>query len=121
MRLSSHISTFAFVLLSKRILAQVLPPIPSSPFGDPNLICQSEDGVTVNVGGFTSSPFKITPFVDTFTVPPVANYKNKVCRDDGHCILSYDMIINQIQLRPFDNSIPGCKDFPGTWFLSYNG
>jgi FtsP/CotA-like multicopper oxidase with cupredoxin domain len=95
--------------------------IPISPFGLQNDICPSGDNVATNVGGFIGTPYKITPFVDVFKNPIDAIPKNKVCRADGHCMLSYDMTIAQTQLRPFDNALPGCKANPGTWFLTYNG
>jgi FtsP/CotA-like multicopper oxidase with cupredoxin domain len=108
-----------YIILPINIDAQdVIPP---SPFGLVTSICPSADGVPYSVGGFPGTPYKVTPFVDVFQNPPVAQYKNKVCRADGHCMLSYDMTITQTQKRPFDNSISGCKAFPGTWFLSYNG
>lgn len=95
--------------------------IPSSPFGSPSVICPQADGQTINVGGFLGTPYKITPFMNDFKNPPVAQHKNKVCRADGHCMLSYDLSITQVQLRPFDLAIPGCVQHPGTWFLGYNG
>ena len=95
--------------------------IPSSPFGDPNVICPTTNGAPVFVGGFPSTPYLITPFTDTFQNPPLANIKEKVCRTDGHCIFAYDMNIIHSQKRIFDNTIDSCKQFPGTWFLSYNG
>lgn len=106
-------------IIFKYIDGQIPIPIPPSPFGDPSLICPSTDGVTINVDGFPGSPFKITPFVDEFKNPPIAQPKHKVCRQDGHCMLSYDLGVNQLKLRPFDNAIPGCKAFPPTWFLAY--
>lgn len=95
--------------------------IPSSPFGDPNVICPMTNGAPVFVGGFPSTPYLITPFKDIFQNPPLANIKEKVCRTDGHCIFAYDMNIMQTQKRIFDNTVDNCKQFPGTWFLSYNG
>ena len=95
--------------------------IPSSPFGDPNVICPKTNGAPVFVGGFPSTPYLITPFKDIFQNPPLANIKEKVCRTDGHCIFAYDMNIMQTQKRIFDNTVDNCKQFPGTWFLSYNG
>ena len=106
-----------FMFLSGSVLAQ----IPVSPFGDPNVICPKIDGVSVSVGGFPSSPFVITPFKDSFTNPPRAIHKDRVCRTDGHCLFSYDISVFATQKRPFDNSIPACVALPGTWFMSYNG
>ena len=112
---------FAFTLIfSLGVLAQTPPPIPVSPFGDPTVICSKTDTI-YTVNGFPSSPYKIIPFVDQFKNPSKAVPKHKVCRADGHCMFSYDITINQLQLRPFDNAIPACKAFPSTWFLSYNG
>lgn len=110
------------LLISRIVLAQTTPPpIPVTPFGDPNLICPKTDGTTYSVGGFPSSPFTVIPFVDTFKEPPVAVPKQKVCRPDGHCMLSYDFNVNQLQARPFDNAVPGCQAHPATWFLAYGG
>ena len=87
-----------FMFLSGSVLAQ----IPVSPFGDPNVICPKIDGVSVSVGGFPSSPFVITPFKDSFTNPPRAIHKDRVCRTDGHCLFSYDISVFATQKRPFD-------------------
>jgi FtsP/CotA-like multicopper oxidase with cupredoxin domain len=112
-----HLSLIAITLLSRRLLSQV----PVSPFGKPAVICTSTDGIGYKVNGFPSTPYKITPFVDTFQNPPVAVPYNKVCRSDGHCILTYDINIMSVQKRVFDNTITACKKRTGTWFLSYNG
>jgi hypothetical protein len=56
-----------------------------------------------------------------YTSPVIKSYNNKVCRDDLHCIFSYEMNIVDVQLRVFDKSVPECSKFPGTWFLSYDG
>ena len=112
------VKNLCFSLLFVKIsVAQV----PITPFEDPTIVCPNTDGTTVSVNGFTASPFKITPFVDTFTNPPRAVSKDKVCRTDGHCLFSYDISIFAAQKRPFDNIIPGCKALPGTWFMTYNG
>ena len=103
------------------VLLGVYAQVPVSPFGAASDICVSTEGTRVNVGGFVSSPYKITPFMETFKNPPIANLKEKSCRTDGHCMFAYDMVVNQVQLRPFDNTIESCKQYPGTWFLSYNG
>lgn len=95
--------------------------IPVSPFGSPSDICTQTNGVRYSVGGFPSSPYTITPFVETFRNPDIAQPKHRVCRADGHCMVAYDMTISQTQLRPFDNTIDSCKQFPGTWFMTYNG
>lgn len=110
-----------FLGFSSNVLAQTVPPVPVSPFGDPATICVQTEGTNIRVGGFTSSPYKIIPFTDTFTNPPVAIPKDKVCRADGHCIVSYDMSVYSVQKRPFDNVMPSCRPFPATWFMSYNG
>lgn len=102
-------------------LNSVRGQIPASPFGNPAVICPQTDGVGYSVDGFPGTPYKVTPFVDQFQNPPVAQYKQKVCRDDGHCMFSYDFNVIQTQKRPFDNVIPECKALPGTWFLSYDG
>jgi hypothetical protein len=103
------------------VLLGVYAQVPVSPFGAASDICVSTEGTRVNVGGFVSSPYKITPFMETFQNPSRLLPKEKACRTDGHCMFSYDMLVNQVQLRPFDNTIESCKKYPGTWFLSYNG
>jgi FtsP/CotA-like multicopper oxidase with cupredoxin domain len=108
------------VTMTTMISAQNLS-IPSSPFGNQVEICPQINGVPYNVGGFPGTPYKIVPFMDTFKNPVVATPTQKACRVDGHCMLSFDLNINQVKLRPFDNSIAGCKVHDGTWFLSYNG
>ena len=95
--------------------------IPLSPFGKQQDICVQVDGVGYSVNGFPSSPYKIIPFTETFVNPREAQSKGKVCRSDGHCIRTYEHDVKEVQLRVFDNTIPSCKKFPGTWFLSYNG
>jgi len=109
------ISSILFFIISIR--AQ----IPKSPFGDPTKICVNTDGTSVRVDGFRSTPFKIEPFVDTFVNPPILPSKFKTCRDDNHCIYSYELDILDIQLRPFDKAIPRCKALSGTWMIGYNG
>jgi FtsP/CotA-like multicopper oxidase with cupredoxin domain len=91
---------------------------PLSPFGDLNKICSNKDTI-YEVNGFISSPYLITPFKDEFKNPSTLNYKNKLCRDDKHCIYSYEMDIEEIQLKVFHNIISKCK-LLSTWFLSYN-
>lgn len=113
--------TLLILSISLGALTQNVTQPPVSPFGDPTLICTQTDGVSYSVGGFPSSPYKITPFVDQFKEPPIAIPKHKVCRSDGHCMISFDFTINQLQARPFDNTLPSCKTFPGTWMLAYNG
>lgn len=103
------------------LISQVITQVPVTPFEDHVKVCPTEDGLIVSVNGFSSSPFKIIPFVDNFVNPPRAIPKDKVCRPDGHCLISFDMSVFATQKRPFDNSIPGCKALPPTWFLSYNG
>lgn len=116
-----HLLTY-FIGLTNGQAPPIQPdPIPSSPFGNPQDICVQTNGVKYSVNGFPSSPYKITPFTETFKNPPVAIPKERVCRADGHCMLAYDFTIGQTQLRPFDNTIDSCKNFPGTWFMSYNG
>lgn len=109
------------ILLFATLLSSVYSQIPPTPFGDPKNICSFKDGIVNTVNGFPSSPFKITPFVDLFKDPPLAEQKFTTCRSDGHCIVSFDITIMQVQKRVFDNSVEGCKVFPATWFLSYNG
>ncbi len=99
----------------------VYAQVPVSPFGAASDICVSTEGTKITVDGFVSSPYKITPFMDTFKNPQVLLPKEKACRVDGHCMFAYDMFVNQVQARPFDNAIESCKQHPATWFLSYNG
>ena len=95
--------------------------IPLSPFGNSGVICPQTDGVPYSVDGFPGTPFKVMPFTDAFANPPEAIPSLRVCRPDGHCMISYDLSVYQTQKRPFDNAIPACKAFPWTWFKAYNG
>jgi len=103
------------------ILGIVLGQVPGTPFGNASDICSSSDGVSKMVDGFISSPFVLTPFTNAFENPPVEQHVHKVCREDGHCIFSYDIKVQQIQKNVFGNVANGCMQQPGTWFLSYNG
>jgi FtsP/CotA-like multicopper oxidase with cupredoxin domain len=93
----------------------------NSPYGKISDICPTKSGEIISVNNFPSSPFKITPFKDDFKNPDILNAKDKICREDKHCIYSYEMNIEDIQLKPFNNIIPECSKLPGTWFLAYNG
>jgi bilirubin oxidase len=108
---------FSFIII-RTCIGQT---IPLSPFGIQSEICPNQDGIVYSVNGFPSTPYKITPFIDTFKNPPVLQSKHKVCRNDGHCMYAFDLEIKPVQLRAFDNAINGCKNQSGTWFLSYNG
>lgn len=99
----------------------LLGQIPKSPFGAESEICNFVNGRAYEVDGFTGTPLGITPFRDTFRNPVVMNPKHKVCRQDNHCIFSYEIDVYDIQLRPFDNAVQACRRFPATWFMSYNG
>lgn len=107
-----------FILLLFSLLIKNSYSILNSPFGDLTKICPNKD-IIYNVNGFVSSPFKITPFKDTFKNPDILIYKNKICRNDKHCIYSYEIDIEEIQLNVFHNIISKCLRQP-TWFLSYN-
>ena len=113
MTIFKNLLVIAFI---KSVVSQAPP---TSPFGLPKDICFQN--VPFSVGGFPGSPHKITPFKDTFVNPPNAVPMNKVCREDGHCIVSYEFDVHEVQKRPFDKSTPSCRKFPGTWFLSYAG
>jgi FtsP/CotA-like multicopper oxidase with cupredoxin domain len=93
----------------------------NSPYGKVSDICPTKSGQIISVNNFPSSPFKINPFKDDFKNPDILNHKYKVCREDKHCIYSYEMNIEDIQLKPFNNIIPECSKLPGTWVLAYNG
>lgn len=93
----------------------------NSPYGKVSDICPTKSGQIISVNNFPSSPFKIIPFKDDFKNPDILNHKDKVCREDKHCIYSYEMNIEDIQLKPFNNIIPECSKLPGTWVLAYNG
>lgn len=107
--------------LVQGVLGAPAPVIPLSPFGKPSDICPSSNGVGYSVDGFPGTPFIVKPFTETFVNPPDAQAKGKQCRSDGHCIRTYEFDVKETQKRVFDNTIPSCKRFPGTWFLSYNG
>ena len=88
----------------------------NSPFKD--AICPKKGGI-YKVGGFISSPYKILLFNDIFKNPDNLNYKEKVCRDDKHCLYSYEINVNEVQLPAFKNIFTECKN-KLTWFISYN-
>jgi len=92
-----------------------------SPYGKQSDICPRKTGNIISINNFPSSPFNIIPFKDDFKNPDILNAKEKICREDKHCIYSYEMNIEDIQLKPFNNIIPECSKLPGTWFLTYNG
>lgn len=98
-----------------------LGQIPKSPFGLEKDICNNVNGRTYDVSGFTGTPYVITPFIDTFKNPAIMAPKYKTCRTDSHCMFSYEIDVYDTQLRPFDNAVSSCKNYPGTWFLTYNG
>ena len=106
------------ILLSFHIYKVYSQNILNSPFGDLKKICPTKNTV-YDVNGFISSPFVITPFKDSFQNPNTLNPINKVCRSDKHCLYSYEINIEEVQLNVFNNIITACKSNP-TWFLSYN-
>jgi hypothetical protein len=101
------------------------PRIPPSPYGTPALICPQADGVPYSVGGYPGTPYTITPFSDLFYQPPELASVGTVCRtgdtNPQHCMKAYEMTATAFQSRVFDNAIPACKAFPGTWLMGYNG
>ena len=99
----------------------VVPVVPVSPFGKQADICPASNGVEYSVDGYPGTPYIVKPFTETFVNPSDAQSKGKECRDDGHCIRTYEIDVKETQKRVFDNTIQSCKKFPGTWFLSYNG
>ena len=106
------------ILLSFYIYKVNSQNILNSPFGDLKKICPAKNTI-YDVNGFISSPFVITPFKDSFQNPNTLNPINKVCRSDKHCLYSYEINIEEVQLNVFNNIITACKSNP-TWFLSYN-
>lgn len=106
--------SFFIILLSFSTINAQLPPL-----GDSKSICPSTD-ILYSVNGFISSPFKIKLFQDDFKNPEILNPINKACRNDKHCIYSYNIDIQEIELNAFNNIISKCKN-KKTWFLSYNG
>ena len=116
-----------FSLILKYTLSGVLsgvvsPPVspPVSPFGRARDICPIRNGVAYSVGGFPGTPYLVKPFIETFVNPPDAQARGTECRNDGHCIRTYEFDVKETRKRAFDNTIPACKAFPGTWFLSYS-
>jgi len=90
-----------------------------SPYGKQDKICPTLSNMNYEVNNFIGSPFKITPFVDDFKNPDIMLPKDKKCRDDNHCMISYEIDIEETPLSPFSNIIPYCANNP-TWFLTYN-
>lgn len=113
---------YIFLLVDRYVLsAPVNVFVPPSPFGKLSDICPSRNGVNYFVNGFPGTPYIVQPFTETFVNPPDAQPRGVQCRSDGHCIRSYEIDVRDVQLRPFDRTIPSCSSFPGTWFLTYNG
>ena len=106
------------VILSSVFLVNA--QIPTSPFGKAKDICPQANKPAI-VNGFPSTPYTVQPFTDVYKTPITAQPKYKSCRNDSHCMISYEMDIKDVQLRPFDNTIPSCRNFPATWFITYNG
>ena len=104
--------------LIKNIIAATIPTVPVSPFGKQKDICFKGNGIKYSVDGFPGTPYNILPFTETFVNPSDAQSKGTECREDGHCIRTYEIDVKETQKRIFDNTIPSCKKFPGTWFLS---
>jgi FtsP/CotA-like multicopper oxidase with cupredoxin domain len=96
------------------VMSQVIPP---SPF---KTTCPSRAGPYL-VDKFRGTPYVLNPFKDTYINPVTKTYSNKVCREDGHCMFTYEINIVDVQLRVFDRVIPSCASQPGTWFLTYDG
>ena len=97
----------------------IIPFAPKSPLVSSSL-CNT-NGIPPVVNGWPGTPYTIIPFTETFVNPPFAQVKDTVCRTDGHCIKSFEMNVVPSQKRPFDKTIPTCKSFSATWFLTYNG
>lgn len=111
-----HFNVGSVIFLASAVTAQVPPP----PFGKQSDICPPGGGV-VWVNNFPSSPYVVQPFKDVYKSPIVAQPKFKSCRGDGHCMISYEFTVKDVQLRPFDNVIPACRGKTGTWFITYDG
>ena len=114
--------SFIFIKVSLQKPGVQPAPIPFAPKSPlvSNKICNS-NGVAPVVNGWPGTPYNVIPFTETFVNPSLAQVKDVVCRADGHCIKSFNMNVVPTQKRPFDNTIPSCKRFPPTWFLTYNG
>lgn len=112
-------SKFNKIILVYINLSVVNAQIPKSPLVNQSLVCGRNLPSIVN--GWPGSPFNIIPFSDTFVNPQFAISKDTICRSDGHCIKSFEIDIKPAQHRVFDKAIPSCKQFPATWFLTYNG
>lgn len=101
-----------------------LPRVPPSPYGAPALICPQQNGLGYNVLGFPATPYIPTPFTQKYISPAPGVPTTTVCRtgdvDPKHCMVSYEISIDTVQLRPFDATIPSCTAFPPTELLAYN-
>jgi hypothetical protein len=70
--------------------SQPLADVPISPYSDPATVCSDQ---IVEVRGFPSSPFRITPFLNDFKNPPVAQKAFATqCSADagGACVDTYE-------------------------------
>jgi len=108
-------------LASSAFAISSVPSYMISPYGDQDDICVKYDGVSVFVNGWPSTPHKTVPFVNAFHNPVDAIPSFQECRDDGHCIRSFEMDVKPVQARVWDQAVPACQNYPATWFLSYNG
>ena len=121
-----NLSLLHFTMDSCRLLIVIglikyISSIPVSPFGTPQKICFQGTAKPYLVNGFPGTPYAVQPFTETFKNPTEAQSSGTSCRADGHCLKTFEMDVKETQIRAFDNTIPSCKQFPGTWFLSYNG
>ena len=104
-------------LLSAFVLAEYVPPSPHR-----NARCfNPANNVSVFANEYPSSNAVMFPFTEKFRTPSFAKPSLKSCRPDGHCVIGYQMDVYEKQLRIFDATIPKCKDYDATWFLTYNG
>ena len=98
-------------------ISDIVPPSPYAAPGD----CPKTNAPYF-IGQYPGSPFVAKPFQDLFAEPKELPVTGRVCRaDDGHCLLSYEIDIQEVQARPFDNAVPGCRSQGATWFMTYGG
>ena len=105
-------------LLLALVAAASAQPIPPSPFST----CPTADGATDSVNGYTATPYVFkNMFTQTFKNPAILNpikFAERSCREDKHCISSYEIEVKNEQLQPFNTIIPACAALPGTHFLT---
>eukprot|EP00198_Chlamydomonas_reinhardtii_P001276 XP_001690611.1 predicted protein [Chlamydomonas reinhardtii] len=96
----------------------VAPPASTSlaTVGDASSVCPSAHGTIIKVRGFPSSPFKWTPFTQTYANPPRAQIAASYVKPGTN------MTVDAYEIDIFATAKNiGCPAGKPTWSLTYNG